>query len=97
MNTYDLGDRIRLNGLFTMDETPTDPDAVTVRIKPKLADALEFIYLTDAEVVKDSTGRYHVFYDPEEPGEHAYRFEGTGVAKGAGESRFFVRKSAFDD
>ena len=38
-----------------------------------------------------ATGRYQGTFDPTLAGDHTYRGEGTGAAKGAAEKRFVVR------
>ena len=95
-NSYDGGDLVRVSLAFT-DENGTDADPTTVRGRFRDPDGAitTYLYGTDAELVKDATGRYHFDVSPATSGEWRYRGEGTGAVQAAAEGRFSVRASAF--
>lgn len=95
-NTYDIGDVVRCSVAFTNAAgTAIDPSVVRAKIETPLGVETTYVYGTDAEVVKDSTGNYHIDVEPDAPGIWKYRFEGATSNKGAGETTFSVRRSAF--
>lgn len=68
----------------------TDPTAVTLRITKPATDPVIYTYGTDAELIKDSTGVYHMDFSCEIVGEHKYRWRGTGAVQIAIRDNFFV-------
>jgi hypothetical protein len=88
-NIYDVGDKIRLSCAFTSGSTPTDPTAVTVKVKEPDGT------ITTGTVVKDDTGDYHYDWTIDQAGRHWYRFEGTGTVVAAAEADFWARESEF--
>ena len=95
INSYDQGDLVRCAGAFT-DSVPAaiDPTTVLFKFQDPSGNQVTYTYGTDAELVKDSTGNYHVDVDADEAGLWYYRFE-SGTEQAAGESRFFVKDSVF--
>lgn len=91
MNTYDIGDQVRLTATFkNRSGSPADPTTVTFTYQkpggPVISDS--------GAVVKDSTGVYH--YDltlDNVPGKWRYRFAGTGALIAAEEGEFRVDPS----
>lgn len=97
-NSYYLGQTIRLSVNIQVTAVDTDPGALTFWIRPGVRGTkTEYIYGTDAALVKDSTGDYHVDWLVADEVEHFYGFRNpsTGAARGAVESRFLVRNSAY--
>ncbi len=94
--TWDIGDQRRSIGAFTSaPNVPADPSAVSYFVKRPGGAVTEFAYGTDEEVVKDSTGVYHVDVTIDVAGGWSERWEGAGgAATAAGETRFQVRRSA---
>lgn len=95
MNFYDIGDAIRLSATFTVGGVATDPTTLTLRIKAPGGTETTYTYGTDAALVKDSVGVYHLDYLPPVAGGYTYRWAGTGAAQAASETPFSVRLSAF--
>ena len=65
------------------DETDTDidPDTVTFKLlRPDGVD-VEYVYVTDPEVVRIDTGDYYVNIVPDISGRYFYRWETTGAYK----------------
>ena len=89
MNTYDIGDVIRLSGAFTDGaDAPVDPDAVAFKLLDPAGAVAE-----PAPVFNDGVGLYHVDVALAVAGVHSYRVEGTGANAAAAERRFRVRRS----
>ena len=81
------GNQPLLNVLFTdKNGVPTDPTTVKFKITDPTGVETTYVYLTDAQLVKDSTGAYHVAWPFTMGGEWAYRFEGTGAVMAAAQS-----------
>lgn len=87
-----VGDVFRLTAAFTVGGTPTDPTGLTFTMREP--DGVETIYVfgTDAQPVKDSTGNYHVDWAVAKPGRHHYRWVGTGAAAEAGQGEFYAQQ-----
>ena len=97
MTAYDKGDVVRCSVAFT-DEDGAAVDPATVTFKWITGDGTEssYVYGTDAELVKDDTGEYHVDLTLDESGVIWYhRFEGTGTNVAAAESFFEIRGTEF--
>ena len=91
---YDIGDTRRLTATFTdIAGVATDPSTVTFKIKRPDGTATTYVYGTDAQPVKASTGVYYVDYAITLAGRHAYRFEGTGAVATAESDEFYVRRN----
>jgi hypothetical protein len=95
MNKYDYGDALQLTGTWTIDDVATDPTVITFKVKKPNGDVITYIYNTDEEVVKVSTGVYYIILNLNQEGVWHYRWEGTGSAQAASESQFEVKDSAF--
>ena len=95
-NTYDVGDLVRCVGVFADSEAAAiDPTTVTFKVREPSGDVVAYVYSTDAEVVRDGEGNYHVDVSATEAGTWHYRYESTGTGQAAGENEFEVRVSAF--
>ena len=64
----------------------TDPDTLRfTAYRAGGASSVSYLYLTDAQLVKDSAGKYHVDYIiPDSPGKWYGVFKSTGSAAGIG-------------
>jgi len=93
---YNEGTLITLTAVFKDTAgTEADPTTVTFRLKKPDETVIVYVYGTDAELVKDSTGNYSVGYTPDMGGDFIYRWEGTGAVEVAGESTFSATASSF--
>jgi hypothetical protein len=99
---YDLGDLVRCSteaengdaGFTDTDGEPMDPDAVFFKAKDPEGTVIgPYEYGTDAELVKDGPGLYHVDVDANKPGTWRYRFYSTGTGQAAKEGSFTVAPS----
>ena len=87
-----------MSGAFTdSDDVAQDPTVVLFAFKaPSDTTATVYTYGVDAELVKDSTGNYHVDLDTDEVGNWRVRFYSTGTGQAAEETYFHIRESYFD-
>jgi hypothetical protein len=92
---YHVGDMIRLTALWTVDKSPTDPTAISLKFKNHAGTETEYIYGEDPEIEKDGTGDYHADIPLDHDGTWHYRWEGTGAAHAAEESSFEVEETEF--
>lgn len=90
MATYTVGDKIRVTVVFAVSGVSTDPTTVTIRYKTPQDIITSWVYLTDIQVVKSSTGTYYADISVTEGGLWKFRWEGTGTAHGANQSTFTV-------
>jgi len=96
MATYDKGDLIRCSAAFTdADDNAQDPTVVGFKVRDPSNNITSYVYGTDAELVKDSTGNYHVDVDADEVGTWYYRFYSTGTGQAADESEFEIEATKF--
>lgn len=96
MNSYDKGDLVRVTGTFTnASDAATDPTTVTCKVKTPAGVTTTYLYGTDAALVKDSTGVYHLDITASTSGQWWYRWEGTGAVEQADEDTFIIEPSAF--
>lgn len=104
INTYDIGDPIRVSAIFKNDSgIEADPDSVTLLLKRGAAGTeTSHVYLTDPDVIRDSAGRYHYDFDvTAADAAHPqrsifYRWKGTGTGvRNASERWVKIRPSAF--
>lgn len=94
-NTYDIGDLVRCTGTFATGDTNVNPGAIFFKVKTPSGVVTTYTYGTDVELVRDSTGVYHVDVDATEWGDYTYRFWSTGVGQAASEGQFWVRRTLF--
>lgn len=104
LNAYVVGQPVRLAGHFVdVDGADINPTVVIVKYRPPGATTVTKTYGTDVQVVKDSTGHYHIDVDTSPvvdvtPGHGIwrYRWYSTGTGQAAGEMQFTVIASALD-
>ena len=95
MKKYDVGKMIRLSAVFyDEDGEAVDPTTVTLKVKDLVPATTSYIYLTDAEVIKDRVGHFHAELAITGAGDGYwwFRWEGTGAAVAAEEEKFKVDK-----
>jgi hypothetical protein len=88
------GSPIRLTTIFTNSaDTEIDPTTVSFRLfTPSRSEftGSPFVYGTDDEVGKSSTGNYYADVTPDESGRWYYRWESTGSGTTIAEEGFFL-------
>jgi hypothetical protein len=91
INVYDVGDRVRLFGSFTVSGVKTNPTLAQCRVlKP---DGTSTTYNPPA-VVNDNTGDFHVDISVDQGGRWYYKWIGTGAVESVAEKYFQVRTPA---
>lgn len=96
INEYDKGDSVRCRATFKDSSNALiDPTAVSFKYKNPSGTITTLVYGTDAALVKDSTGNYHVDVNANQSGTWYYRFSSTGTGQAADEETFTVAESQF--
>src|SRR5688572_14500794 len=79
INVYQQGDSVRLSAAFRNTAGDlADPTAVTFWFTPPTGVTVSYAYVTDAEIVRDSIGTYHVDLTLSVPYRWKYQFKGAG-------------------
>ena len=94
MNSYDIGDLIRLRGSFTNSAgAAVDPSSVTLQYRLLAADPTSYTTLIYGvnSVVKASVGEYYHDLSVTSDGEWRYRWNGLGANAAAAETPFKIR------
>ena len=76
INTYFKGSTAKLWCDFSVAGVPTDPDTVT--FKTVAPSGALHAYNYPGEILKSTTGKYHIHINLEEKGKLKYRLEGAG-------------------
>ena len=96
ISVYQKGDTAVVSAAFkNAAGAPADPTVVRFKSTKPSGTTTTLVYLTDAALVKDSTGNYHVDLSATEAGIWFYRFEGAGAVETAEEGEFTVAPSGF--
>ena len=89
---FDVGDLVRSSIEIKVSGVLTDPGGLTFQLRnPEDTLTSTFTFGVDAELVKDSTGNFHIDNNITKSGIHRYRWAATGVAQGAIESSYRVQ------
>jgi hypothetical protein len=96
INSYDLGVVVRVSWTITASSAAVDPTAMTFKSRYGLDGTITTLTMgTDAALVKDSTGHYHVDLTLASEGELYYRVDATGANAVAAEGQLTVNGSTF--
>ena len=88
---YDIGDAIRLQGVFQdTSGAYIDPTVVHLKIRKPDGTLTDWIYGVAADIEKPSVGTYYAVVIPTMEGLHWYRFTGSGSYAAAEERAFYV-------
>ncbi len=77
----------------TATDALSDPTTLTAIVVHPDGTETSYVFGTDAELIHDSLGLFHIDIACDEPGEWGYRFVSTGTAAGAGQKSFYVNRS----
>lgn len=89
--SYDLGDLVRVSGAFTTAAgVAQDPSVVKCSVRSPAGVVTTYTYGTDPELMKDSTGNYHIDVSAATIGTYYYRWFSTGTGQAADEGWFEV-------
>lgn len=94
---YVVGNLIRCEGTFENEDGDfIDPTGtVLFKFKNPAGAITTYVYLTDVQLIRDSTGHFHVDVNIDTHGMWWYRFQSTGDGKAADETSFSVLRSEF--
>jgi len=82
ISVYQKGDLVRITGAFTdVAGSAIDPTTVSLFVSNPAGGATEYVYLTDAAVVKDSVGNYHADISATIAGDWRWWWEATGTGQ----------------
>ncbi len=96
VETRDIGDIVRATATFrNIAGVATDPTGVTFKLRKPDGTTTTYVYPTDAQLVKDSTGNYHVDVTVTLAGFYEWRFEGTGTVTASVDGEFLGATSVF--
>lgn len=95
LNSYPIGAEVNMSASFVVSGVATDPTTVQAKIRQPNGTITTYTYGTDASLVRDNIGVYHVTVIVSGAGVWSYRFIGTGVCAAAYEAEFFVQPSDF--
>jgi len=97
-HSYDVGDQVICQALFTSAATgaAVDPTDVYFQVKDPSGNITTYHYGVDPEVAKLAVGQYTATVNIDEAGIWYYRWYSTGIGMAAGENVFNVKSSEFD-
>lgn len=92
INCYHKGDRPRVSAEFEDSSgNAVDPTTLTFKYTDPSGNVSTLEYGgSPADIVKDSTGNYHIDIDADEAGEWFYKWIATGNAQGGEPGQFKV-------
>lgn len=89
MDNYFQGSRVRVTGTFENENhVLTDPTTIVAKVENPNGVKTTYTYLTDAALVRQSTGIYYVDIDVNIAKIWSYRFEGAGLVEAASQGSF---------
>lgn len=95
INAYNKGDLVRVSAAFTnFVGKPIDPGVVICEYRNPARLRTALTYGTNAALVKDSVGNYHVDIDANVRGMWYVRWYSTGTGQTAAERQFLALESA---
>jgi hypothetical protein len=95
-NTHDKGDLVQCTGTWTDSAgVATDPTAVKFSFITPAGVQTNYVYGTDAALVKSSTCVYYVNISAATSGMYQYRFYSTGTGQAAETAVFYVAEDVF--
>ena len=96
MNLYEQGNVVRVSVVFkNAAGVPTDPTAVTLRLRKPDTTVITYTYQSGAEIVRDSAGAFHADIVVNKRGTWEYKWMGTGAVVASDENSFEVAWSNF--
>jgi hypothetical protein len=97
-NRYAVGALVKVAAVFRNPATNglLDPTGVQFKFKhPVLGIVTTYVYGTDAQLVRDSQGMYHVTISADAAGHWYWKFTSTGTGQAAQKGYFTVESDDF--
>ncbi len=91
-----VGDVVRVDVTFTVDDSNTDPTAIIFKYRPPNGSIVRLVSGTDAALAKDATGKFHVDITTDRAGTWKVEWEGTGNVRATRGTIFNVVSQAID-
>ena len=96
--SFPFGQTVRISGTFALDGAAIDPDTVTFEIKLMPAGTpTSYVYNVDEELIKDSTGHYHLDLLPDIAGRWRYDISGVGASINVADGDWLEVKPKWSD
>lgn len=96
VNQYLRGRVVRVTGTVVNENgTPVNPTTMTFKVKNPAGTTTTYVYGTDSQVVRPSTGNFYVDVTASAEGRYQYRWEST-APNGADEGEFRCDGGNFD-
>lgn len=84
---------LTISTTFKVGATLTDPSTITLTVRKPDGTSTVYVYNTDVELVKDSTGTYHLDVTTPTSGVWSWHWKSTGAAAGGDDGSFSVEVS----
>lgn len=93
INTYDLGDLVKVKAPFSVVATgdAIDPEAVNLTVTKPDGTATTSTYGVGDTIINDAPGSYYAVIDADQSGDWHYRWWSSGDGQAAEKRRFVVR------
>lgn len=92
MQTVDKGDLVRVSATFKNSAgSAVDPGTVRFKFRTPAGAETTYTYPSSPQLIRDSTGVYHVDIDANLIGRWVFRWESTGVGQAAAEGQFLAK------
>jgi hypothetical protein len=96
VNSYDVGQGVVCEATFrNLAAALADPTTVTFKFETPAGAETTYVYLTDAQLVRDSLGLFHVNLTASAHGIWKWRWQSTGDPTAAIEGEFRVNRTVF--
>ena len=98
MNSYDLGNLVRVSATFRDSSNAlVDPAVVKCQVRASSGTITTYTYGASPELVREGAGVYWLDVDASAAGEWRYRWFSTGTGQAAAEDLFAIRNSIFEE
>lgn len=94
MPSYDIDQTVRMWANFYVDEIPTDPTTITLKVQDPSGNEATYTY-AGGTVTRHSVGVYYKDLTIDESGTWYYKYTSTGAVGSADERSFSVDTSEF--
>jgi len=91
-NKYDVGDLVRFQSIFTVDDVPTNPTAVFLFVKHPNGITSSY---TTSDLTNSETGTFYLDQLLNNSGRWDYRFASSGTVVSSDEYFLLVERSEF--